>query len=284
MLIASYDDSTSLVNDDRVYLLIVDFGFAAPHYDFGRAVFADIDSVKAFLEKNDGDCRSVNLKIDGIIRIIILRIDSLELPFIQTIDPEGRRSNPQCELNCVVIELRKAKVGFVVYPDDVAAAQLDFRSPISFAVKLVALVEREIQCRVEPIILRIVRPLVVDFTFYQADPGDVNGIIIRFIIGIIDRIINRVINEIIKDGIIGQANGTERRQEADHYHHHWPDIAGAATGGIISEFVKELHTILRGQNSKEPLTNFIRSIRNRFILLRSLAVPMTASNRFWLNF
>jgi hypothetical protein len=172
------------------------------------------------------------------------------LSFIQTIDPEGRRSNPQRELNRVGTELRKAEVCIVVYPDDVATAQLDFRPPVRSAIKLVAFVERKVQCRVGPVVLRIVRPLVVDLAFYQTDAGDVNQ-------GIIDGIVNGVIKDgIIKDGIIGQNRSTEGHQRQDHYHHHWPDI-GAATGEIISEFVKEPHTILRGQNSKKLLTKFL---------------------------
>jgi hypothetical protein len=177
-IIAPHHNSPSLFDDDRVYLLMVDFGFATPHYDLGSAVFGDIDSVKTFLEKNDGDGGSVDLEIDRIIGIIILRIDNLELSLIQTIDPECCRSDRQRETNCVGIELHKAKVGIVIYPDDVATVQLDLGSPIGPAVELVAFSEWEVQCRVEPVILRIVRPLVVDLAFYQADAGDVNDGII----------------------------------------------------------------------------------------------------------
>jgi hypothetical protein len=227
-IIAPHHNSPFLFDDDRVYLLIVDFGFAAPHYNLGRAVFADIDTIKTFLEKNDGDGRSVDLEIDR--GITILRIDNLELSLIQTIDPECCRSDRQRETNCVGMELRKAKVGIVIYPDDVATAQLDFGSPIGCAVKLVAFIEWEVQCSVEPVILRIVRPLVVDLTFYQADAGDVN------------------------DGIIGQNDRTERHLEKDH-HHHRPNTAGAVTGGIISKLVKEIHSFLRAK-SKELLTTY----------------------------
>ncbi len=227
-IIAAHHNSPVLFDDDRVYLLIVDFGFTAPHYDLGRAVFFDIDSVKTFLEKNDGDTRCIDLEIDRLIGVIILRIDNLELSLSQTIDPECRRSDRQRKTNNVGVELRKAKVGIVIYPDDVATAQLDFGSSIRPAVKLVAFIEWEVQCRVEPVILRIVRPLVVDLTFYQAYPGDVN------------------------DGIIGQNDRTERHLETDHYHHR-PNTAGAVTGEIISRLVKELHSVLRAK-SKELLT------------------------------
>jgi hypothetical protein len=226
-IIAPHHNSPSLFDDDRVYLLIVDFGFAAPHYDFGRAVFADIDSVKTFLEKNDGNGRCVDLEIDR--GIAILRIDNLELSLIQTIDPECRRSDRQRETNYVGIELGKAKVGIVIYPDDVATAELDFGSPIGSAVKLIAFIEWEVQCRVEPVILRIVRPLVVDLTFYQADAGDVN------------------------DGIIGHNDRTERHLETDHYHHR-PNTAGAVTGKIIGKFVKGLHSFLRAKSKELPTT------------------------------
>jgi hypothetical protein len=222
-IIAPHHTSLSLFDDDRVYLLIVDFGFAAPHYDLCRAVFGDIDSVKTFLEKNDGDGRSVDLEIDRTTGITILRIDNLELSLIQTIDPECCGSDRQCETNYVGIELGKAKVGIVIYPDDVATAQLDFGSPIGSAVKLVAFIEWEVQCRVEPVVLRIVRPLVVDLTFYQADAGDVN------------------------DRIIGQHDRTERHLETDHYHHR-PNTTGAVTGDIISKVAKELHSFLRAKS------------------------------------
>jgi hypothetical protein len=218
-IIAPHHNSPSLFDDDRVYLLIVDFGFAAPHYDLGRAVFADIDPVKTFLEKNDCNGRSGDLEIDGGIRITILRIDNLELSLIQTIDPECRRSDRQRETNRVGIELRKAKVGIVIYPDDIATAQLDFGSPIGSAVKLVAFIEWEVQCRVEPVIFRIACPLVVDLTFYQADAGDVN------------------------DGIIGQNYRTERHLETDHYHHR-PNTAGAVTVEIIGKLVRDRHGFL----------------------------------------
>jgi hypothetical protein len=230
-IIAPHHNSLLLFDDDRVYLLIVDFGFAAPHYDLGRAVFVDIDSVKTFLEKNDGDGRRVDLEIDRIIGITILRIDNLELSLIQTIDPECCCSDRQRETNCVGIELRKAKIGIVIYPDDIATAQLDLGSPIGSAVKLIAFIEWEVQCRVEPVILRIVRPLIVDLTFYQADASDVN------------------------DGIIGQNDRTERHLETDHYHR-GPNTAGAVTGEIISKLVKELHSSLRAK-SKEPLTTYL---------------------------
>jgi hypothetical protein len=230
-IVALHHNSPFLFDDDRVYLLIVDFGFAAPHYDLGRAVFIDIDSVKTFLEKNDGDGRCVDLEIDRIIGITILRIDNLELFPIQTIDSECCRSDRQRETNCVGIELRKAEVGIVIHPDDVATAQLDFGSPIGSAIKLVAFIEWEVQCRVEPVVLRIVRPLIVDLTFYQADAGDVN------------------------DGIIGQNNRTERHLETDHYHR-GPNTAGAVTGEIISKLLKELHSSLRAK-SKEPPTAYL---------------------------
>src|SRR5262245_49854723 len=89
-IITAHHNSPTLFDDDRVYLLIVDFGFTAPHYDLGRAVFFNIYSVKTFLEKNDGDGRGVDLEIDRIIWISILRIENLELFFGQTIDPECR--------------------------------------------------------------------------------------------------------------------------------------------------------------------------------------------------
>jgi hypothetical protein len=227
-IIAPHQNSLSLFDHDRIYLLIVNFSFAAPHYDLGRAVLADIDPVKTFLEKNDRDGRSVDLEIDRIIGIIILRIDDLELSLIQTIDPECRRSDRQRETNRVGIELRKSKVGIVIYPDDIATAQLNFGSPIGSAVKLVAFIEWEVQCRVEPVILRIVCPLVVDLAFYQADAGDVN------------------------DGIIGQNDRTERHLETDHYHDR-PNTAGAVTRKIIDKLVKERHSFLRAK-SKELLT------------------------------
>jgi hypothetical protein len=238
-IIALHHNSLSLFDDDRVYLLIVDLGFASPHYDLCRAVFVDIDSVKTFLEKNDGDGRSVHLEIDRIIGLIILRIDNLELSLIQTIDPECCRSNRQRETNYVGIELRKAKIGIVIYPDDVATAQLDFGSPIGSAVKLIAFIEREVQCRVEPVILRIVRPSVVDLTFYQADAGDVN------------------------DGIIGQNDRTEGHLETDHYHHQ-PNTAGAVTMDIISKAVKELHSFLRAKSKELPTSYFDRSETESF--------------------
>jgi hypothetical protein len=230
-IIATHHNSPSLFNDMRVYLLIVNFGFAAPHYDLGRAVFVDIDSVKTFFEKNDWDGRSVNLEIEGIIGITILRVDNLELSLIQTIDPECCRSDRQRKTNYAGIELGKAKVGIVIYPDNVAAAQLDLGSPIAPAVKLVAFIEWEVQGRVEPIILRIVRLLVVDLTFDQADASDLN------------------------DGIIGQNDGTEGHLDADYYYHR-PNTAGALTGGISSKFVKELHSFLRAK-SKEHLATYI---------------------------
>ncbi len=110
----------------------------------------------------------------------------------------------------------KAKVGIVIYSDDVATAQLDFGTPIGSAVKLIAFIEREVQCRVEPLFIRIVGPPVVDLALDQADTGDVN------------------------DWIISQNDRPERHLGTDHYHHR-PNTAGAVTGEIINKFVKKLH-------------------------------------------
>jgi len=166
------DDPPALFDDDRPDLLVIDLGLALADDDFGRAVVANVDAVNAFFDEGHGDGRRVNFKVDRVVDGGVIRVNDLELAFVQAVNSEIGRAYGQRHLNHAGVELRETQIGVAVNADYVSSAELNFGSTVRAAVKLIAFVERLVKSRVEPVFFGIVGPLITDFAFDQADASD----------------------------------------------------------------------------------------------------------------
>src|SRR5262245_62144884 len=170
MIVAALDDDPlAFFDDDRPDLLAIDLGLSLADDDLGRAVFVDVDAVDALFGESHGDGWRVDFEIDRFVDSGVVRVNDLEMAFVQAVDSEIGRAYGQGHLNRAGAELCEAQIGVARDADDVAPAELDFGPAIRSAVNLIVFFQWQVESRVEPVFSRVVGSLITDFALDKAN-------------------------------------------------------------------------------------------------------------------
>jgi hypothetical protein len=98
---------------------------------------------------------------------------------VEARNSKSSRSDRERKLHCSGVKLRQREVSVMTDAGDVSSKQFNFGSAGGTGIDLIVLVERGIAGHIEPVTLRIIGPLVTDFTFREADPDEIGNRIIR---------------------------------------------------------------------------------------------------------
>src|SRR5262245_38550306 len=137
IVVALDDDPLAFFNDYRSDFLTINLGLSLADDDLGRAVFVDVDAVNALFDEGHGDGRRVDFEIERVVDSRVVRVNNLELAFVETVDSEIGRAYGQRHLNRAGAELCEAQVGVARDADDVSPAELDFGPAVRAAIKLI---------------------------------------------------------------------------------------------------------------------------------------------------